>query len=421
MIRNLRKKFIFITMLSLLCITFVLITAINTVNFVRIDRHSDALLDMILSQGKRDDMPPPDGELGEDGGKHRDEPLDKKDKYGGFSFSPETAYTTRWFSVTFSQDSATVFMDRIASVTEEEALALSERVLRSERESGYRESYKYRVVSDGKTQTETVYFLSVHDQLQSGFFLLIATVLIALICLIILFVLITLLSRRVVKPVLENYERQKRFITDAGHELKTPISIISANADVLSVTGNGNEWVDGIRKQTERMDHLVCDLLTLAKSEESAERSWVEFDLSEAVADTAGSFESIARSRGKTLCVSVEEGITYRGDEGALRRLVSILMENAMKYADGESEITLSLRRENRRIRLVQSNSATPLPTEDELARLFDRFYRVDPSRSRTSGGYGIGLSIARGIVESHRGRITAFVRDGRLHFSVVL
>ncbi|MBO5222736.1 MAG: GHKL domain-containing protein [Clostridia bacterium] len=429
MIRKLQKKFIFITMISLLIITSALIIAINVTNLVRIDGRAEDLMDMITLRREPEDVFRPDSDRGEgkpqpprpEGEGAHDAPW-FSGKHGDFksiSITPETEFTTRWFSVSFSDGALlSVSVEKIASVTSEQAVAYAKEVLSSGDLSGYEDGYKYRLVSENNT--ETVYFLNCETELQNGFFMLIATVLIGITCLVFLFLLITVLSRRAVKPVLENMERQKRFITDAGHELKTPLSIISANADVLSLTGENNEWVESIRKQTDRMGHLVQDLLTLAKGEESDEVVFQAFHLSDAVIDTAMPFAVPAESRGKKVELDIQPDLELWGDEGAIRHLISILMENALKYADEGGTISLSLRREGKHIVLLQKNPCTPLPTREQMDRLFDRFYRVDPSRSRESGGYGIGLSIAKIIVESHKGKISAYAEDNQLCFSVI-
>ena len=194
--------------------------------------------------------------------------------------------------------------------------------------------------------------------------------------------------------------------------------LFSLKGKNVLITGEENEWVDSIRKQTDRMGHLVEDLLALARTEEDIPLVREEFDLSDAVVDTAMPFAPLAKSRGKGVTLTVQPGIRYRGDENGIRRLVSILMENALKYSEDGGEITLTLRRENKKICLEQKNPCAALP-EGDLSRLFDRFYRGDASRS--GSGYGIGLSIAKGIVEAHKGKISASAEGNTICFTVIL
>lgn len=418
MIRKLQKKFILIAMTCLLCVTAVLIATINTVNFIRLNQRSEDLLTMISSKDPfgslRPEAPRPEmpGE----------EPFHDRHSFGEKGFGPETEYTTRWFSVTLSSGGQVLFLsvDKIAAVSSAQAEAYGQEVYEKGRSEGYKGIYRYRSVEEN--DTVTVYFLDCQEEMQSAFFLLVTTVCIGLIFLLLLFLLISLFSRRALRPVIENAERQKRFITDAGHELKTPLSIISANTDVLSVTGEENEWVRSIRHQTDRMEKLVEDLLTLARGEESLPAARItEFDLSKAVTDTVESFLPMAEMQGNPLSLRIQPGVICSGDESALRRLISILMENALKYASAGGEISFLLRRENKSILLEQTNPCDKVPDKGALKRLFDRFYRDDPSRSRETGGYGIGLSIARSIVESHKGKISASADGDRICFTVVI
>lgn len=425
MIRSLQKKFILIAMTCFVCVTALILATVNVANFLRIDRRAGDLLEMISTLREPGEHfrpsrengaePPPPGTPPERpwfSGLHGD--------FKSISITPETEFTTRWFSVTFAADGRLLntAVEKIASVSREEAEVYGREVFDSNDDEGYSGFFKYRSVAEN--DTVTVYFLDCENELRSGLFLLVITFSVGVAVLILLSVLITLFSRRAVAPVIENMERQKRFITDAGHELKTPLAIISANADVLSLTGEGNEWVDSIRNQTERMGNLVQDLLTLARGEELRDGEKISFNLSDAVLETAMPFEALAKARGKTVSFRAEPDITMVGDEGALRRLTSILMENALKYADEGSEISLALFREGKRTVLLQKNSCTPLPDGETLRHLFDRFYRADPSRSREKGGFGIGLSIADGIVRAHKGKISAYGEDGKICFKAV-
>ena len=214
------------------------------------------------------------------------------------------------------------------------------------------------------------------------------------------------LAKWMVRPIKTTFERQRRFISDASHELKTPLTIIGANADVLQSEIGDNQRLEHIKSQSVRMSELVHDLLTLARADEGlahVERS--RFNMSDEILSTALEFESRIFEEGKKYAYDVRENIYYTGDGKQIKQLAAILIDNAIRYSDDEGLIEVSLRKDGGHIRLSVFNTGVGVPPE-ERERIFERFYRTDESRSRDTGGYGVGLSIAKGIVETHKGRI---------------
>ena len=240
--------------------------------------------------------------------------------------------------------------------------------------------------------------------------------------LLIVFILIFLLSKRAIAPFARNVERQKRFITDAGHELKTPITSISASSDVLDMLYGEDEWIENIRKQTGRLTKLMENLITLSRlDEETPFPEKEEFSLSEAAWESAESFSATAKAQGKQYVQEIGEGIRLYGDRASVQRMISILLENAVKYTEEGGEIRFSVyeRRGKKYIEVVNTCQQEDMA---DIDRLFDRFYRPDISRSRNTGGTGIGLSIARAVAEAHGGKISAEYLDGqKICFKVVL
>ena len=230
-----------------------------------------------------------------------------------------------------------------------------------------------------------------------------------------MFALITFFSGRIIRPILDAYEKQKRFITDASHEIKTPLTIISADTDVLEMEYGGSEWLSDIRAQTRRLAGLTNELVTLSRMEEPDYKlSLLEFSVSDAVSETAANFQALAQAQGKKLILKVPPMLTLTGNEKSIRQLVGILMDNALKFSPEETDILLVLEKQSRGLRLSVTNlSDTEIPKE-HLNLLFDRFYRTDPSRNSDSGGHGIGLSVAKAIVTAHGGKIQAS-SEGRL------
>lgn len=207
----------------------------------------------------------------------------------------------------------------------------------------------------------------------------------------------------------ESYEKQRRFITDAGHELKTPLTIIGADLDLVEPELEGNEWLQDIRCQVRRLAGLTQDLIYLSRMEEETPPIQpIEFPLSDLTEEMAQSFQGLAKAQGKGLVLSIQPMLSYTGDENAIRQLLSILLDNALKYTPDDGEVEIALKKEGRMIRLSVSNTIDRPMEREMLDRLFDRFYRGDQSRSSQTGGYGLGLSIAKGIVLAHRGKIRA-------------
>lgn len=261
-------------------------------------------------------------------------------------------------------------LDNIAAVTEDDVQTYLDIALKHGEGYGYSKGYKYYVTDNGDGR------------------------------------------RRAIDPVVQASERQKQFITDAGHELKTPITVIATSLKVLEMETGKQKWIDKAQAQTEKLTELVNSLVTLSRmDEEDSPLKHEKFNISDAVGETAESFRDFAAEAGHGLSISVEPNIEYVGDEYAVRQLASILLDNAVKYAAEGTEIRFSLSKAHRGVTVRCSNECESLDTA-ELDKLFDRFYRADKSRS--SGGFGIGLSIARSIAEGHKGSIKAVSPDGR-------
>ena len=230
------------------------------------------------------------------------------------------------------------------------------------------------------------------------------------------------LSKWIVSPIKEAFDNQRRFVSDASHELKTPLTIISANADVLQNEIGENRQVLNIKSQADRMNGLVHDLLVLAKTDEGkTEVIMNEFNLSSTVLNTALEFESRAFEEDKQYSYEIKENILLTGDEKHIKQLVGILIDNAIRYSETNGQIQISLKTENGHSRISVYNTGVGV-LDDDCYKIFERFYRSDESRSRETGGYGVGLSIAKAIVEMHKGKINVTGKHGEwVRFDVVL
>ena len=293
----------------------------------------------------------------------------------------------------------------------EQALSYSSDALSSGRERGYYGDYRYRVL--GASGGSIVVFLNAVPEQQSMKTLLRVSVIVSLLALLAAFALITAFSKKATAPYMKNMQLQKQFITDAGHELKTPLTSISTSADVLKLETGENEWVDNIQKQAARMSKLVANLVTLSKLDEGAQMpDMCDFSLSDAAWEVSEPFELRAVAQGKKYSRSIEDNITVHGDMAAVQQMISILLDNAFKYSDEGGEIRLSVRKQHKGSVIEVYNTCAEGSLGD-ISRFFDRFYRADKARS-ADGGTGIGLSIARAVAEAHGGSISAESADGR-------
>jgi hypothetical protein len=337
------------------------------------------------------------------------------------NYNEDSSYRTRFFRIFLDEDKkvTNVNMDHIAAVDVKKAVRMTKMAMLRRGKVGLVGSYRYRKEYKD-SQVRSIIFLDCKEN-QSFYHLAVTitiTVSTLLTCLIT--VIFAIASKRAVRPFEINSNRQKQFITDASHELKTPLAIISANAEVLQYKGDGNEWTQNIIDQTKHMGKLINQLLVLAKLDEVQEKSEKqEADLKLLLEETIEPFEEVATQKKVTLKLHLEEGVTIRVNREQIAQLVSILTENAAKYVNDGGKIVWRLTKTQHGAVLVVKNT-----TEKELPdtkRMFDRFYRSDSSRSSKTGGQGIGLSIAKKIVDSHKGSITAKAGDGMVTFRVSL
>lgn len=407
MIYRLRKKFIKICTLSFLAVFLLLFSCIYLITYLQTTWSLDELADIVAENDgsfpKLQDLTP-----------HAGEELRSAER------NPEAPFTTRFFTVRFDETGEFLSADikSIASVTEEEAVRYGKQALQQPRERGWVGSYRFKVYGTEEGKAVVCVSGSTATTMNRNFLTTSSLVFVGGSLVVLL--LVILFSKRAVKPVAESYERQKQFVTDANHELKTPLTLIRANLDILESETGPNEWLSDIRDETATMSQLVGHLVTLARiDEEKSQLEMEPFDLAEAVFDTVSVFVSAAENAGKELNVQAPSTLEYTGNEASVRQLVSILLDNAVKYCDpgGVIQVTLS---PGKHPVLTVDNTCSAID-QLPLTKLFDRFYRADPARTYGSG-FGIGLSIAKGIVEKHHGEITALHENSQtIRFRVKL
>ena len=400
MIQKLRVKFITASMLSLALVLLVILGGVNAMSYQKVVRDADRILALLSeSRGGFPQQTPPDDRGGKPG------PIPVL----GHGISPETPFESRFFSVLLNEKGQVLQSDtgQIAAVDDQRAGEMAQAIWSSGSASGFQGDYRY--IRAAEAEGTRFIFVDCGRSLSNFRTTLIASVLVALAGLLAVFLLLLILSKRIVRPVAESYEKQRRFITDAGHELKTPLTIIGADLDLVEPELEGNEWLQDIRCQVRRLTGLTQDLIFLSRMEEETPPIQpIEFPLSDLTEEMAQSFQGLAKAQGKRLTLSIPPMLSYTGDEKAIRQLLSILLDNALKYTPEEGKVEIALKKEGRMIRLSVSNTIAHPMERETLGRLFDRFYRGDQSRSSQTGSYGLGLSSAKGIVLAHRGKIRA-------------
>ena len=407
MLKKMRWRFIGAAMAAFTAVVLTLLCFVNIWNYHSMTWQQDTTLERLLEvdQESTDAVP---GEI--------TPPFDSMDR-----FSPEVPYMIRFFSVHLSADGMVIRVnqDYIASISESDAERYADRVLDCGKTRGYEGGYRYLVSrEDGET---VVLFLNSEREVQTMKSLLWITLAIAAMCLVVVFGLVILFSRRAITPYLKNMEAQKQFITNASHELKTPLTAISTSADVLAMEHDDDEWVHNIQTQAGRLSKLITNLVTLSRlDEEDPFPVRADFSLSDALWEISEPFVSLAQAKGKTYTQDIADGLTVTGDRAAIQQMASILLDNALKYSPGGGNISLTARRSGKRVELAVSNTVDAAGCAD-TSRLFERFYRADESHSGTVSGTGIGLSIAKATVQAHGGKISAKQEGNTITFRVTL
>ena len=397
MLKRLRRKFVLVSVASLALVLLVLVIGINAGMRYFNARSADSLLeDMAWHEGEIPQADPP---------KHR--PWE-------YPVTEETPFETRYFAVYVDSEGQAeeVKLDFIRAIDEESAVEYTREALESGKRTGYVSRYRF-LAYDGENGGSIYFFLDCSRQLWTQKVVLLVSCAGSLAVLAATALVLFALSRKAIAPIAQSVEQQKRFITDAGHELKTPITAIMAAADVLALDDPDDEWVESIQRSGARLAKLTADLIDLSRFDEAAPFPDRErFDLSTDVESISEDFRLTAQPQGHEVTVDITQDVQVTASREALRRVVGILLDNAMRYSDEGSEVYIKLDKHHSHARLEVRNACAGM-TRETLSRMFERFYCGDESRS--GAGTGVGLSMARAIVEAHGGTLTAAYGSGEV------
>ena len=419
MFNKTRRRIVFTVVFSLIALMAVTLTTIYISNRLSLDRDSREMLKTFAERFTLEEQAPP-----RDGEKRPDDapdpkPGDMNDPRGERPGKDEREFRlSTFYSVAYSNDGEVLAVnsgdDGLQS--EETVLETASSILDRGKKSGKLGNMTYLVDEREEYTLVAMIDQTISDNNQSKLFT--QMLIIGSSAIVVIFVISIFIARLIVSPLEENDRRQKRFVSDAGHELKTPIAVISANSELLKRQIGQNEWLDNIDYENERMSDLVKQLLALSKAE-NGEMPKEAVDLSKLVEGEALPFETLAYEKEKKIESQTEAGIIVEGNPNQLRQLVSILLDNALSHGTTDT-IGLSLHREKHHAVLTVSNGAPEMSAE-QLSHLFERFYRTDEARNEADAHYGLGLSIAKAVAEAHGGEIRAEYKDGKAVFTVSL
>lgn len=400
---KLRKKFIYFSVGIIAIVLLSIMAFVNVTNFYNLKRSSDELLKTLVENNGV--MP---------SFKLNDNSKEEKTVY-------LKNFSNRFFTVKTDnkKNVITVNTDDVFFTSASEAVEYAKDVLSSGKSRGYYGGFKY--VVENTENGKLIAFVDVVKDFDVFYSNLGNSVVISFFVLGFITFFSFVLSKKAVAPMVQAYEKQNAFITDASHELKTPLAIINTSADVLEMESGESKWTGNIHKQVNRLNGLIGNLISLTKLEESDDLDRLEFSLSDTLDDCVMDVKDYALSLDKNIVTDIEKDISFKGDEKLIRQVIGILLDNAIKYAREKSDINVKLTKQNKKIVFTVENEADNLEIKNYNI-LFERFYRADSSRNSKTGGYGIGLSIAQSIVLKHKGKISADSFDGeRIVFTVKL
>lgn len=430
-IKKLRRKFVITAMASFLGVMLLMSATIFFVNIHTTMRQVSKTMDFLAD--KRGLITPEEIQMYENATPEEYEQNSKssternffermlEDLFNTGIDSEEFMHSVRYFAVVYDSNDQPMYSvtNHIVKISDEEAEQYAKKALESGDETGGFDDFRFKVKSGGSNTV--VICMDISSQMANvrrigniALFIMIVGALLS-------YIFIRLISGRMIKPEIKAAEQQKQFITNAGHELKTPLSVIRANTELEMMMHGDDEWNNSTMNQVDRMTELINDLVLIARSEEKEDvKEFTDIDVSKTVADVTETFSSVAANSGKTLENDIPDGVVMRALEEHIRQLTSLLVDNAIKYCDDGGAVSVQLAQKGKGVKLCVSNNYAQGEHED-YSRFFERFYRQDKSHNIDKGGYGIGLSIADSIVRKYRGKIDVSWKDGKISFTCIL
>ena len=407
MFKQLQKSFVKSAMLSFTAVLLVVLVAVNVVNYRQTVEQVDRLGTMLVNNdGTFPDAP-------EGGMAPKEHPEHGMPK--GMEFRKDDQMATRYAVVRVANGTVqSVDRTHLVSLDEESLKELGLRIAQGTSTQGWEGSLRYQVA---KTDAGTmVVLVDANKETQQISRLMMVTGAVFILCLAVVYVLVRLVSKRAIRPFVENVERQQQFIANASHEIKTPLAVLSANTDLLAMMGTEAKFVDSNKRQIKRLNSLVEQMLILSRYDEGeAAATKEEVDLVAATKAIVEEILPVLNEKGLRVEFTGDAQTIVTTNKSAMTELIRILLDNAMKYTVGEPVITV----EAKRNQLSIGNETEPM-TKEQVSQIFDRFYRVDSSRNRTTGGSGLGLSIAQKIAETNDVQLTAeLTSETRIRFVI--
>ena len=401
MIRRLQIKFVSLAMLAVIAIT-IMVFGITVIELLMsTERQIDELIGLIIEN---------DGVIPEYREKENDDFISKASKF-----------TTRYFTVKVNKDGEIVEKNTkfINKLSDEEVKKMVSIALKDNDSLGYYKKFRCKIINQG--ENSMIVFLDCNMMLSYLNTTINRATMIILIGLAIIFIAVTTFSKRILKPMIENIEKQRQFITNAGHELKTPLAVIKADVDVLELTvGEDNEWIESIKSQSDRLNTLIRNLLNLANTEEgkvSLEKT--EFSITDVINEQITEFKALLKE--KKIKFNKKNNVKMIADYEMIKQLIIILIDNARKYTPDGGIIVIKTSKQGKKTRIEIANECENAGSI-KVNKLFERFYREDKSRNQKKEGYGIGLSIAKSIVDLHNGKISAEITKNKMiNFKIII